>query len=63
MKLEQEQPIFSKVRMNFNPSDTITHMAVASNYLVLAMANFKLFRIDLVNPDKHDGKYVYVYTD
>lgn len=58
MKLEQEQPIFNKIRMNFNPSDKITHMAVSNNYLVLAMANNKLFRIDLYQPDKHDGKYL-----
>lgn len=41
--------------MNFNPSDKITHMAVSNNYIVLAMANSILFRIDLTQPDKHEG--------
>lgn len=56
VKLEQDPPIFSKVRINFNPSDKITHVAVANNYLVLAMANNVLFRIDLTHPEKHEGK-------
>lgn len=55
MKFEPEQPIFNKIRMNFSPLDKITHVAVSSNYLILAMANNVLFRIDIQQPDKHDG--------
>lgn len=55
MKLEEETPIFMKQKMNFNPSDNITHIAVANDYLVLAMANNILFRINLKSPDKHEG--------
>lgn len=55
MDLEENKPMFSKQKMNFNPSDLITHVAVASDYLMLAMANGKLFRLDLKVPDQHAG--------
>lgn len=55
MQMEDNTPMFSKQKMNFNPSDLITHVAVASDYLVLAMANGKLFRLDLKVPDQHEG--------
>ncbi|XP_038211746.1 vacuolar protein sorting-associated protein 18 homolog isoform X2 [Zerene cesonia] len=54
MQLEDNTPMFSKQKMNFNPSDLITHVAVSSDYLVLAMANGKLFRLDLKMPDQHE---------
>lgn len=60
MKFEPEKPIFSKTRMQFSPSEKITHMAVSSNYLVIAMANNKLFRLDLKQTDKHDGKNILI---
>lgn len=60
MKLEEETPIFMKQKMNFNPSDNITHIAVANDNLVLAMANNALFRINLKNPDKHEGILVLI---
>lgn len=55
MQVEDNTPMFSKQKMNFNPSDCITHVAVASDYLVLAMANGRLFRLDLKMPDHHEG--------
>ncbi|KAL4709069.1 hypothetical protein ACJJTC_013482 [Scirpophaga incertulas] len=54
MQMDDNNPIFSKQKMNFNPSDVITHVTVASDFLVLAMANGKLFRMDLKNPDQHE---------
>ncbi|XP_013200015.1 vacuolar protein sorting-associated protein 18 homolog [Amyelois transitella] len=51
---EDNTPMFSKQKMNFNPSDVITHGAVASDYLVLAMANGNLFRMDLKMPNHHE---------
>lgn len=57
MELEDNTPLFSKQKLNFNPSDLITHVAVASDYLVLAMANGKLFRLDLKKPDQHEGEF------
>lgn len=62
MHMEDNTPMFSKQKMNFNPSDLITHVAVASDYLVLAMANGRLFRLDLKKPDQHEGKFLGVYT-
>ncbi|XP_049869463.1 vacuolar protein sorting-associated protein 18 homolog [Pectinophora gossypiella] len=62
MQVEDNTPMFSKQKMNLTPSDTITHIAVASDYLVLAMANGKLFRMDLRMPDNAEeiqySKYV-----
>jgi hypothetical protein len=55
MKLEEEPPIFSKQKVNFSPTDRITHLAVSSELLVLAMANNVLLRIDLRQPDKPQG--------
>ncbi|XP_046959364.1 vacuolar protein sorting-associated protein 18 homolog isoform X1 [Vanessa cardui] len=54
MQLNDNTPMFSKQKMNFNPSDLITHVAVSSDFLVLAMANGKLFRLDLKMPDQHE---------
>lgn len=62
MQLEDDVPMFSKQKMKFNPSDLITHATVSSDYLVLAMANSRLFRFDLKNPvceqEIHYSKYV-----
>ena len=55
MKLEEEPPIFSKQKVNFLPTDRITHLAVSSELLVLTMANNILLRIDLRHPDNHQG--------
>lgn len=46
--------MFSKQKMKLNPSDLITHAAISSDYMVLAMANGKLFRIDLKKPDQNE---------
>lgn len=53
--MEDSTPIFSKQKMQFTPSDKITHLAVANDILVLAMANNTLFRINLKQPDKNEG--------
>lgn len=50
-KLEEEAAIFLKDRqVNFHPTHPITHLVVASHHLVLAMANKRLIRINLLNP-------------
>lgn len=46
MTTEPELPIFNKSKKNFTPSDKITHVAVSNKYLVVAMSNNRLFRID-----------------
>jgi hypothetical protein len=55
MKLEEEPPIFSKQKVNFSPTDRITHLAVSNELLVLAMANNILLRIDLRQPNNPQG--------
>ncbi|KAM3959218.1 vacuolar protein sorting-associated protein 18 dor [Aphomia sociella] len=54
MQLDDNTPMFSKQPMKFNPSDVITHVAVASDYLVLAMADGNLFRMDLKMPKENE---------
>jgi hypothetical protein len=55
MKLEEEPPIFSKQKVNFSPTDRITHLAVSNELLVLAMANSILLLIDLRQPNNPQG--------
>ena len=55
MKLQNDGPIFTKQKVNFSPSDVITHMCISSNYIVIAMANNILLRIDMKNPEKPEG--------
>jgi len=53
LQAQEEQPLFSKQRIQFKPPDPITHLRVCSNNLVLAMASNLLLRIDLQNkPDQ-----------
>lgn len=56
MMVDQEVPIFSKSKKDFTPSDRITHVAIANKQLVVAMANGILFRMNLHNPQQHNGK-------
>lgn len=51
-KLGEEAPIFSKQRVNFSPTHPLTHLAVANNNIVMAMANRSIIRIDQATPDK-----------
>ncbi|KAJ0177419.1 hypothetical protein K1T71_007429 [Dendrolimus kikuchii] len=55
MQLEDDVPMFSKQKMKIYPSDLITHAAVSNDYLVLAMANSRLFRFDLKDPVREEG--------
>lgn len=63
MQLEDNTPMFSKQKMKFNATDSITHLAVASDYLVLAMANGKLFRMDLKKPELNEGLHITLYLN
>uniref|UniRef100_A0A8D8Y9F0 Vacuolar protein sorting-associated protein 18 homolog n=1 Tax=Cacopsylla melanoneura TaxID=428564 RepID=A0A8D8Y9F0_9HEMI len=51
LKLEDETPMFTKQKVNFAPTNTITHLVVGGNTIVLAMANNVLLRINLSAPD------------
>ncbi|XP_049801385.1 vacuolar protein sorting-associated protein 18 homolog isoform X1 [Schistocerca nitens] len=61
MKLEEETPIFSKHKVNFSPAESITHLAVSNDHVVVAMANYVLLRISVQPPEKKEeidlGKY------
>lgn len=62
MKLQDEEPIFTRQRVNFRPPDNILHLAVSSNFIMIAMANNVILRIDVKAPDKKEeidiSKYV-----
>ena len=48
-------PIFTKQKVNFQPTSPITHLVVANDQLVVALANKTLLRIDLRSPDQPHG--------
>ncbi|KAK7864534.1 hypothetical protein R5R35_007310 [Gryllus longicercus] len=62
MKLEEDTPIFTKQKVNFAPSDRITHLCVSNELLVLAMANDVLLRIDLRRPEQPETIDLSRYT-
>lgn len=55
MALDQDEPIFSKTKRDLTPSGTITHAVISNKYLVVAMANNIIFRMDLHQSQKQDG--------
>ncbi|KAG7209765.1 hypothetical protein KM043_011388 [Ampulex compressa] len=52
MKLQDDGPIFTKQKVNFLPSNKITHLTVSGNMIVISMTNNILLRIDMKQPDK-----------
>lgn len=52
LKLEDDSPIFSKHKINFQPSFDIVQFVVGNNHLVLAMANNVIIRINLLQPQE-----------
>lgn len=56
MKLTDDGPIFTKQKVNFMPSDRILYLSVSNNFIVIAMANNILLRIDMKQPDKSEGE-------
>nr|XP_022303010.1 vacuolar protein sorting-associated protein 18 homolog [Crassostrea virginica] len=53
-RTDLDTPIFSKKKINFKPSDPLTHVVVSSNFLVMAMNNNLLLRLDLEHPDQQE---------
>lgn len=53
-RTDLDTPIFSKKKINFKPSDPLTHVVVSSNFLVMAMSNNLLLRLDLEHPDQQE---------
>ncbi|KAF7993970.1 hypothetical protein HCN44_011239 [Aphidius gifuensis] len=54
MKLKDEVPIFTRQKVNFNPSDNIINFAVSNNIIIIAMANNIILRIDVKSGNKID---------
>ncbi|XP_076258770.1 vacuolar protein sorting-associated protein 18 dor isoform X1 [Rhynchophorus ferrugineus] len=48
--MDQDTPIFTKSKKDFTPSNKITHAVISNKYMVIAMANNVLFRMNLQNP-------------
>ncbi|XP_052234264.1 vacuolar protein sorting-associated protein 18 homolog [Dreissena polymorpha] len=51
---DSELPIFCKKKINFKPEDSITHLVVCNNFLVLAMKHGVLMRLDLEHAEDTD---------
>lgn len=58
MKFQDESPIFVKQKVNFLPPDRITHLCVNGNFIVIAMANNVLLRINMKHPERPEGNLV-----
>lgn len=54
MSMEPDLPIFTKSKKDFSPPDLITHAAISNKFLVVAMTNGILFRMNLSNPSQND---------
>ena len=56
-KMLQEAPIFSKKKIDnseFKPQHPLTHLVVANNFIVMALANKSLKRRDLEDPNSKE---------
>ncbi|KAK3612565.1 hypothetical protein CHS0354_024553 [Potamilus streckersoni] len=49
-----EIPVFQKKKINFKPEEPVTHLVVCNNFLVMAMSNGQIMRLDLDHPDGED---------
>lgn len=56
---EEETPIFTKKKINFKPEEPITHLMVCNNFLVMAMSQGTMMRLDLEHPDDQERVEVF----
>lgn len=54
MSLE-ENAIFKITKVGYQPPDDIVHLVVRNNFIVLALQNSSIIRIDLDNPSEIEG--------
>uniref|UniRef100_A0A1B0DRJ0 Vacuolar protein sorting-associated protein 18 homolog n=1 Tax=Phlebotomus papatasi TaxID=29031 RepID=A0A1B0DRJ0_PHLPP len=54
VRMSQEAPIFSKLKMNISMPHVINHLAVSNGWLMLVMANNVVFRMQLVDINRSD---------
>lgn len=57
--LDEEPAIFTKSKKDFTPLDKVTHVVIANKFMVLAMANNVLFRMNLHSPSERNGLYFF----
>ncbi|ENN82501.1 hypothetical protein YQE_01126, partial [Dendroctonus ponderosae] len=57
--LDEEPAIFTKSKKDFTPLDKVTHVVIANKFMVLAMANNVLFRMNLHSPSERNGMYLF----
>lgn len=60
--LEQDIPIFTRSKKDFPKLDRISHVSVANKYMVIAMANNVLFRMNLRNKSEKSEIFLTKYT-
>ena len=51
-------PLKSLLFSFFRPDDAISHLTVCNNFLVMAMTNGVIMRLDLEHADEPDSKFV-----
>ncbi|XP_055714077.1 vacuolar protein sorting-associated protein 18 homolog isoform X2 [Phlebotomus papatasi] len=54
VRMSQEAPIFSKLKMNISMPHVINHLTVSNGWLMLVMANNVVFRMQLVDINRSD---------
>ncbi|XP_019754048.2 vacuolar protein sorting-associated protein 18 homolog isoform X1 [Dendroctonus ponderosae] len=60
--LDEEPAIFTKSKKDFTPLDKVTHVVIANKFMVLAMANNVLFRMNLHSPSERNEISLNKYT-
>jgi hypothetical protein len=57
MKLEEEPPMFSKLKINIPLRTTVTKLIANNDVMLVALANNSVLRVDMRTPDKIEGVY------
>lgn len=58
MKLEEEPPMFSKLKINIPLRNAVTKLVVSNDVMLIAMASNTVLRVDLRQQDKIEGKSI-----
>uniref|UniRef100_A0A1B0CQ76 Vacuolar protein sorting-associated protein 18 homolog n=1 Tax=Lutzomyia longipalpis TaxID=7200 RepID=A0A1B0CQ76_LUTLO len=62
VRMSQEAPIFSKLKMNISMPHVINHLVVSNGWLMLVMANNVVFRMQLTDINRSDEVALEKYT-
>ncbi|OQR77173.1 vacuolar protein sorting-associated protein 18-like, partial [Tropilaelaps mercedesae] len=52
MQSEPDTPMFKKMKIEFNPKESLTHLVVCNEILVIGMVDKSLLKVSLKNPDE-----------